>query len=168
MMHIIDLFWYKFDRSTLLGIRYISIYLTENNVCIFSKMAMNEMLRTEFFKFSVRGSSKSKKKNNINMYVIKVAEKDLYIYSTRHTTHVCIYSNDWLYWLLSIEPASNFPKETWFCCPIFLYNTSLDTCNQHGFSLLTYLHVCIYWAKSSALYQAQLIFLGSLKVADTK
>ena len=51
-------------------------YLAENNVCIFSKMAMNEMLRTEFFKFSVRGSSKSKKKNNINMYVIKVAEKD--------------------------------------------------------------------------------------------
>ena len=102
------------------------------------------------------------KKNNINMYVIKVAEKDLYIYSTRHTTHVCIYSNDWLYWLLSIEPASNFPKETWFCCPIFLYNTSLDTCNQHGFSLLTYLHVCISWAKSSDLYQAQLNILGSL------
>ena len=167
MMHIIDLFWYKFDRSTLFGIRYIYIYLTENNVCIFSKMAMNEMLRTEFFKFSVRGSSKSKKKNDINIYVIKVAEKDLYIYWKRHMT-MCIYSNDWLYWLLSIEPASNFPKETWFCCPIFLYNTSLDTCNQHGFSLLTYLHVCISWAKSSGLYQAQLNILGSLLVADTK
>ena len=54
-------------------------------------MTMNAMLRTEFFKFSVRGSSKSKKKNNINMYVlIKVAEKDLYIYSKRHMTHVYI------------------------------------------------------------------------------
>ena len=54
-------------------------------------MAMNEMLRTEFFKFSVRGSSKRKKKNNINMYVIKVAEKDLFIYLLETSHDACVY-----------------------------------------------------------------------------